>query len=143
MPLSDKKSNVGLAFYVITSYKSMNPAARTKSMTHCRVPPEPSVSERARNERSLPLHRPMRPSRKRQRPHTTYTSDLSPHCKVENVKLRNPEPAHRNGTYSNHIRLYPQPLNYLLNYVPAVPMNQRLEQDSKTQFKKLHYKTTS
>ncbi|GBP00436.1 hypothetical protein EVAR_90944_1 [Eumeta japonica] len=42
-------------------------------MTHCRVPPEPGVQARARNERSLPLHRPMRPSRRETAATITYT----------------------------------------------------------------------
>ncbi|GBP37527.1 hypothetical protein EVAR_28779_1 [Eumeta japonica] len=43
-------------------------------MTHCRVPPEPSVRARARNERSL-FHSIGQCVRieERQRPHTTYT----------------------------------------------------------------------
>ncbi|GBP63686.1 hypothetical protein EVAR_82046_1 [Eumeta japonica] len=46
-----------------------------KSMTHCRVPPEPSARARALNERPL-FHSIGRCVRveERQRPHTTYTS---------------------------------------------------------------------
>ncbi|GBP67742.1 hypothetical protein EVAR_40513_1 [Eumeta japonica] len=45
-----------------------------KSMTHCRVPPEPSVRARARNERYL-FHSIGRcvQEEERQRPHTTHT----------------------------------------------------------------------
>ncbi|GBP35922.1 Protein pellino [Eumeta japonica] len=57
------------------SYKLMN-AGRIarKSMTHCRVPLEPSVRARVRNELSL-FHSIGRCVRveERQRPHTTYT----------------------------------------------------------------------
>ncbi|GBP17807.1 Probable protein phosphatase 2C T23F11.1 [Eumeta japonica] len=45
-----------------------------KSMSHCRIPPEPSVRARTRNERSLfnSIGRCVRVE-ERQRPHTTYT----------------------------------------------------------------------
>ncbi|GBP20215.1 hypothetical protein EVAR_82088_1 [Eumeta japonica] len=48
-----------------------------KSMTHCRVPHEPRVRARARNERPL-FHSIGRCVRveKSQRPHTTYTSTV-------------------------------------------------------------------
>ncbi|GBP75245.1 hypothetical protein EVAR_45444_1 [Eumeta japonica] len=48
-------------------------------MTHCRVPPEPSVRARARNERSL-FHSIGRCDRveERQRPHATYTATRAP-----------------------------------------------------------------
>ncbi|GBP47076.1 hypothetical protein EVAR_29679_1 [Eumeta japonica] len=49
-------------------------------MTHCHVPPEPSVRARARNERFLfhPIGRCVRVE-ERQRPHTTYTRSLCLH----------------------------------------------------------------
>ncbi|GBO98345.1 hypothetical protein EVAR_24_1 [Eumeta japonica] len=50
-------------------------------MTHCRVPPEPSVRVRAQNERSL-FHSISRCVlvEERQRPHTTYTQ-ARVHCR--------------------------------------------------------------
>ncbi|GBP05294.1 hypothetical protein EVAR_76739_1 [Eumeta japonica] len=61
-------------FDVLISFKLMHAGCTQKSMSHCRVPPEPSVRARARNERSLfhSIDRCVR-EEERQRPHTTYT----------------------------------------------------------------------
>ncbi|GBP62020.1 hypothetical protein EVAR_46049_1 [Eumeta japonica] len=68
---SEPQGTLGSAVRIVTNIPKLH--AR-KSMTHCRVPPEPSVRARARNERSLfhSIDRCVRVE-ERQRPHTTYT----------------------------------------------------------------------
>ncbi|GBP55786.1 hypothetical protein EVAR_50202_1 [Eumeta japonica] len=64
-------------------------------MIHCRVPPEPSVRARARNERSL-FHSIGRCVRveERQRPHTTYTKHVVRRHRVDHSGIiRSPRPA--------------------------------------------------
>ncbi|GBP16858.1 hypothetical protein EVAR_13238_1 [Eumeta japonica] len=66
-------NGIPLALRTIQSESYTRLRAR-KSMTHCRVPPEPSVRARPRNERPL-FHSIGRFVRveERQQPHTTYT----------------------------------------------------------------------